>query len=526
MKIHIVQKGDTLWKIAQKYGVNFEQLKSANTQLSNPDMLMPGMKIKIPTSSGTIKKEQPIYKKEMPMKEMPLAEHPFAQEKPMEIPVQKEQPIMQPPKEVIKEVPKPIYVPKIPQPIIPEIDVNNYYMVNMAKMNIDQHPVQQIQPQQIEEESPESPESPMDIPISVQQPAQHPMMMPMYHSPCVPISPVLPGSGLPCFPIHPCSMPIVPLSMPNYFPPFSQTMPQAGGMVGPIEQPQQPMPTVQPEQTMEQQPMQIGMISPTLIQSNQLMPQQMPMDTMGNMQQMSMPMDTMGNMQQMSMPMDTMGNMQQMSMPMDMMGNMQQMSMPMDSMDNMTNGDDMGQMSPTMGQMPMTMGNPFPQTGQMMNSNPAGMAVPPFSQYGQTYPDMDESPETGEMNMSWSPEQGMYNPQGQMYYQNMPLGQQMGPMVQPPQFATQWTPQTGMMPMGEQDCGCSSSQPTYGGMTGMPPMMQPTMPGSFGPMSGASPFSGFPSSPWGMTSPYNYPQTGFQQPMREDLLDEESSDDY
>ncbi|MEH6944270.1 SafA/ExsA family spore coat assembly protein, partial [Bacillus sp. JJ722] len=48
MKIHIVQKGDTLWKLAKKYGVHFEELKKLNSQLSNPDMIMPGMKIKIP----------------------------------------------------------------------------------------------------------------------------------------------------------------------------------------------------------------------------------------------------------------------------------------------------------------------------------------------------------------------------------------------------------------------------------------------------------------------------------------------
>ena len=60
MKIHIVQKGDTLWKIAKKYGVNFEELKKMNSQLSNPDMIMPGMKIKVPTTGGNIKKEAPI----------------------------------------------------------------------------------------------------------------------------------------------------------------------------------------------------------------------------------------------------------------------------------------------------------------------------------------------------------------------------------------------------------------------------------------------------------------------------------
>lgn len=86
MKIHIVQKGDTLWNLAQKYGVDFEHLKQVNSHLSNPDMLMPGMKIKIPTSAVPAKKEEakvaPLKKEEVktlpsnkvpkiPKKEMP-----------------------------------------------------------------------------------------------------------------------------------------------------------------------------------------------------------------------------------------------------------------------------------------------------------------------------------------------------------------------------------------------------------------------------------------------------------------------
>lgn len=57
MQIHTVQKGDTLWKIAKMYGVDFEELKAANPQLSNPDLIMPGMKINIPSSNN----ERPYY---------------------------------------------------------------------------------------------------------------------------------------------------------------------------------------------------------------------------------------------------------------------------------------------------------------------------------------------------------------------------------------------------------------------------------------------------------------------------------
>ncbi len=48
MKIHIAQKGDTLWNIAKKYHIDFEQLEKANSQLSSPGAIYPGMKIKVP----------------------------------------------------------------------------------------------------------------------------------------------------------------------------------------------------------------------------------------------------------------------------------------------------------------------------------------------------------------------------------------------------------------------------------------------------------------------------------------------
>lgn len=71
MKIHIVQLGDTLWKLAEKYNASFEELKKVNSHLANPEKLMPGMKIKIPGATkqvqkGTSKKEQmtPVSKKE------------------------------------------------------------------------------------------------------------------------------------------------------------------------------------------------------------------------------------------------------------------------------------------------------------------------------------------------------------------------------------------------------------------------------------------------------------------------------
>lgn len=55
LKIHVVQKGDTLWKIADLYNIDFEELKAANVHIASPDMIMPGMKIKIPTDDKQVK---------------------------------------------------------------------------------------------------------------------------------------------------------------------------------------------------------------------------------------------------------------------------------------------------------------------------------------------------------------------------------------------------------------------------------------------------------------------------------------
>ncbi|MBB4825833.1 morphogenetic protein associated with SpoVID [Sporosarcina luteola] len=48
MEVHVVVKGDTLWKIARQYGIPFEDLKRVNAHLANPDYIVPGMKIFLP----------------------------------------------------------------------------------------------------------------------------------------------------------------------------------------------------------------------------------------------------------------------------------------------------------------------------------------------------------------------------------------------------------------------------------------------------------------------------------------------
>jgi morphogenetic protein associated with SpoVID len=65
VKIHIVQKGDTLWTIAKKYNVNFDELKSLNVQLSSADAVAPGMKIKVPVVSTPARQTREVPKQQM-----------------------------------------------------------------------------------------------------------------------------------------------------------------------------------------------------------------------------------------------------------------------------------------------------------------------------------------------------------------------------------------------------------------------------------------------------------------------------
>lgn len=72
MRVHIVQKGDTLWKIAKQYAVGFEELKRLNAHLTNPDYIVPGMEIYLPNSAPKKEVQVPHVEKEhqKPMKEI------------------------------------------------------------------------------------------------------------------------------------------------------------------------------------------------------------------------------------------------------------------------------------------------------------------------------------------------------------------------------------------------------------------------------------------------------------------------
>ena len=51
---HTVVRGDTMWKIAVRYEVGLSELKGANPQITNPDLIYPGQVLSIPTTDSAV----------------------------------------------------------------------------------------------------------------------------------------------------------------------------------------------------------------------------------------------------------------------------------------------------------------------------------------------------------------------------------------------------------------------------------------------------------------------------------------
>ncbi|WP_112181470.1 SafA/ExsA family spore coat assembly protein [Paraliobacillus zengyii] len=222
MKIHIVQKGDTLWNLAQKYGVNFEEVKQLNAQLADPNQIMPGMKIKIPTSTKQVQK-QPVNDKTMhPYKDVSKKAQPVMYEDDTKktTPVKKQMPVKAEP----MPVPQPIQLPNLPDFYSTNYNIDVDIEDNDTEIN--QHNFQytehQTQPQ----------------PQPIQQPIQQQMPQPMQPShhmmqqPCMPCMPPMqqmpmqyPQQQMPSFapvPMDPCHQFQSPQSLIHGQPPVYQ----------------------------------------------------------------------------------------------------------------------------------------------------------------------------------------------------------------------------------------------------------------------------------------------------------------
>lgn len=208
LNIYIVQKGDTLWNIAKKFGVSFEQLKRLNMHLANPDYIVPGMEIFLPDDSKAEKQEDSLARilpqnkrvKEQPIRPVPVKESP---QPPKEAPVEPKPQIMpQPPvPQMMPMQPIPQFIP-VPQYIpMPQAPMQPYPME--YHFNIEQHmqPQMSIQQPQIEFMMPQT-ASP-----SVQPPKEQPLPQPE------PIQPVQPPV-MPTGPIMMSPQPMMPWPKP------------------------------------------------------------------------------------------------------------------------------------------------------------------------------------------------------------------------------------------------------------------------------------------------------------------------
>lgn len=179
LKIHIVQRGDTLWDIADQYGVDFNELQAVNTHLSSPDMIMPGMKIKIPSQSKPVKEEK--------MQDKKTKKHVKEQPKPISPkPLALKEDDHKKPKEVKQKTPKFEQQAKEKMPQIPSVppmmETPMYEQPMKAPMPKKEMPKEKPMKEKVKEtkEVPKMPEMPeMEMP-QIQH--QHVPMSMCYHA--------------------------------------------------------------------------------------------------------------------------------------------------------------------------------------------------------------------------------------------------------------------------------------------------------------------------------------------------------
>jgi len=152
VEVHIVQKGDTLWKISRHYGISFDELKRVNAHLANPDYVVPGMKIFLPEKStktgtesakapnkgaGTVKKteKEPIKVAPTPVEKVKAP----VQQKPVQ-----EKPVQPKPKAPAQQKPK---APEVNAPSMPVPPVQQAPQAQQAPQMPPMQPMQPMQQQ-------------------------------------------------------------------------------------------------------------------------------------------------------------------------------------------------------------------------------------------------------------------------------------------------------------------------------------------------------------------------------------------
>lgn len=306
LKIHVVQKDETLWTIAQKYNVSVEEVIAANTQVSDPNMVMPGMKITVPIAydhkKQSTKKAETKEKKESKPKEQ-------LKQKPKQQPKQQPKHILPAINEdeeekwepLKKEMPAlPLHFNQQSMPKQPSPEGQWPQMTDNCEPQVP--PVQGAKQQKKEMKQPIQPLPKMgEIPQPPQpMPPFQPEQMPMQQqTPCYPQEDMSFGymanqQQVPnTFPVN---YPAQVMGTQSHPTPYPAQMPTSNNCWQPMpanqqqpSQPIQPLPWNQPmmPQQMQQMPQHMQQTSPMQQMPQQISPmQQMPQGQQSNMKMM------------------------------------------------------------------------------------------------------------------------------------------------------------------------------------------------------------------------------------------------
>jgi len=158
LHVHVVQRGDTLWKIAKQYGVSFDEVKRLNAHLANPDYVVPGMKIFVPEQSAKVQGTM---------------EHPYNNDRPVKNNKEEYtiQPAPKPTQAAPQNVPPPLPVPQsVPKPTMQPAPAPTPAPAPIPTPKPVQQPVQQPKPQPAPQ--------PMPMPQPMPQPVTQFVPMP------------------------------------------------------------------------------------------------------------------------------------------------------------------------------------------------------------------------------------------------------------------------------------------------------------------------------------------------------------
>lgn len=186
------------------YGVDFETLKQVNSQLSSPDMIMPGMKIKIPSTSKPVKKKDVTKGEQVKKKEQVIPPKALIEEDD-----KKEMLKPKPQMPLMHQVEMPMLDYDMSLPEMPVPEISSPEMPKPKKKEEMPKPKPQVHTEkQVQKEEPQKMPMPeMSVP-PFETPAPAPEFPPVHQmAPPMHMMPVC------CYPVNPCCQMHHPLHM-------------------------------------------------------------------------------------------------------------------------------------------------------------------------------------------------------------------------------------------------------------------------------------------------------------------------